>query len=124
MNAFEFGRMVKQALPLSLLGGQDQYGRTMPAEDPRSAAPVAAPAQRPAAAPLPSGSVNYNHPQQKAFQSFYNSTVNGRGAHVPPPLTSTRSQGHVPYPIRGAGRMGAIPALSPADASAGVRASK
>jgi len=113
MNALQFGRMVKQALP---------------AENPLGAAPAAAPKPPAASAPLPSGSVNYSHPQQKAFQSFYNGTVNrpllDGGAHTPPPLTSTRSQGHVPYPIRGAGRMGSIPALSPADASAAVRAAK
>lgn len=57
-------------------------------------------------APLPSGSQNYGHPQFKGMLQ----NINNPGQAAPT----------VPYPIRGAGRTGAVPALQRSVGLAGL----
>jgi hypothetical protein len=107
MESFS-GEAATQSYPVETLR-PSPAGRTI-YQNPPVAPTRAAPAQQPAPN-LPEGQENFMHPQFRgAYKAMMNpdgSGIRGLRAH---PMTP---QATAPYPIRGAGRTGAIPTLPP-----------
>jgi len=61
-------------------------------------------------APLPAGDTNYDHPQENALTNAFNGPEGYKHFNQP-----NVAPAQTPYPIRGAGRMGSIPSLTPRD---------